>query len=105
MIDSSLVQVLVCTLSRSQFQVENNCIAGNTNFRGVKRNVTSHNGITNITERVAQALKNLFGHFHDNIRSEVYRELVPLVVWLLGRLGVCRVNATIDDGVSDFKES
>lgn len=95
MIDSGLVQVLVRALSRSQFKVENNCIAGNTNFRSVQRNVTSDNGITNIAERVAQTLKNLFGHVHNNISSKMYRELVPLVIWLLGCLGVSRVNTTI----------
>lgn len=92
MIDSGLVQVLVRALSRSQFKVENNCVAGNTNFRSVQRNVTSDNGVTNIAERVAQTLKNLFGHVHNNISSKMYRELVPLVIWLLGCLGVSRVN-------------
>lgn len=35
----------------------------------------------------------------------MYRELVPLVVWLFGRLGVGRVDTVIGDGISEFNQS
>lgn len=97
MIDCGLVQVLISTLSGGEFQIENDGVASNANFRWVERNMAADNGIANVPEGATQTLKNLLSHFHDNVGSEMYRELVPLVIWLLGRLSVGRVNTTQKD--------